>query len=83
VSKEILQPAQWPRPRGYSNGIAARGRQIFVAGQIGWDAQGCINSDSLADQVKQALENICAVLEQAEAGPEHIVRLTWFVTSRD
>ncbi len=83
MSKEILQPAQWPRPRGYSNGIAARGRQIFVAGQIGWDAQGCINSDSLADQVKQALENICAVLEQAEAGPEHIVRLTWFVTSRD
>jgi enamine deaminase RidA (YjgF/YER057c/UK114 family) len=80
---QILQPAQWPRPRGYSNGIAASGRQIYIAGQIGWDAHGRFLSERLADQVRQALENICTVLAQAQAGPEHIVRLTWYVTSRD
>jgi enamine deaminase RidA (YjgF/YER057c/UK114 family) len=79
----ILQPAQWPRPRGYSNGIVASGRQIFIAGQVGWDAQGRFNSQRLADQVRQTLENICTVLAQAQATPEHIVRLTWYVTSRD
>jgi enamine deaminase RidA (YjgF/YER057c/UK114 family) len=79
----ILQPAGWPRPRGYSNGIVVSGRQIFVAGQIGWNARGRFDSERLADQVRQALENICSVLAQAEAGPEHIVRLTWYVTSRD
>jgi len=83
MGPQILQPAQWPRPRGYSNGIVASGRQIFIAGQIGWDAQGRFNSERLADQVRQALENICTVLAQAQAGPEHIVRLTWYVTSRD
>ena len=83
MGPQILQPAEWPRPRGYSNGIAASGRQIFVAGQVGWDAQCRFNSERLADQVRQALENICAVLAQAQAGPEHIVRLTWFLTSRD
>jgi enamine deaminase RidA (YjgF/YER057c/UK114 family) len=82
-SRQILQPAQWPRPRGYSNGIVASGRQIFIAGQVGWDAQGRFNSQRLADQVRQTLENICTVLAQAQAGPEHIVRLTWYVTSRD
>jgi enamine deaminase RidA (YjgF/YER057c/UK114 family) len=81
--RQILQPAEWPRPRGYANGIAVSGRQIFIAGQIGWDAQGRFNSERLADQVRQALENICTVLAQAQAGPEHIVRLTWYVTSRD
>ncbi|HUX74621.1 MAG TPA: RidA family protein [Steroidobacteraceae bacterium] len=79
----ILQPATWPRPRGYSNGIAVSGRQIFVAGQVGWDAQEVFRSERLADQVRQALENICAVLAQAQAGPEHVVRLTWFITSRE
>jgi enamine deaminase RidA (YjgF/YER057c/UK114 family) len=79
----ILKPPSWPRPSGYSNGIAARGRQIFVAGQIGWDAAGHFPSSRLADQVRQALLNICAVLAEAQAGPEHIVRLTWFLTSRD
>jgi len=79
----ILQPAQWPRPRGYSNGIIASGRQIYLSGQIGWDAQGRFASQRLADQVRQTLENICTVLAQAPAGPEHIVRLTWYVTSRD
>ena len=83
LGPQILQPAQWPRPRGYSNGIAASGRQIFIAGQIGWDAQGRFNSERLADQVRQALENICTVLAQAKAGPQHIVRLTWYITSRD
>lgn len=78
----ILQPPGWPAPRGYSNGILARGTQVYVAGQIGWDAQGRFAATTLAGQVKQALENICAVLAQAGAGPAHVVRLTWFVTSR-
>ncbi|HPF26624.1 MAG TPA: RidA family protein [Steroidobacteraceae bacterium] len=79
----FLQPPGWARPRGYSNGIAARGRQIFVSGQIGWDANCQFHSSQLAKQVKQALQNIVAVLAEAEARPEHIVRLTWYVTSRD
>jgi enamine deaminase RidA (YjgF/YER057c/UK114 family) len=83
MDRQILQPEQWPRPRGYSNGIVASGCQIFIAGQVGWDAQGRFNSARLADQVRQALENICAVLARAQAGPEHIVRLTWYVTSRE
>ena len=78
---QILQPPHWPAPRGYSNGIVASGRQIFVAGQVGWDAQGRFTG-SVAAQVKQALENVCAVLAQAGAKAEHVVRLTWFVTSR-
>jgi enamine deaminase RidA (YjgF/YER057c/UK114 family) len=80
---EILKPAGWPRPNGYSNGMVARGRQIFVAGQVGWDASSRFNSARLAEQVKQALQNVCAVLAEAQAGPEHIVRLTWYVTSRE
>lgn len=81
--RQILQPPEWRAPRGYSNGIAvAAGRQIYVAGQIGWMAQGEFQSTRLAAQVKQALENICTVLAQADARAEHIVRLTWYVTSR-
>jgi len=80
---EILQPGGWPRPKGYSNGIAARGQQIFIAGQVGWDTEGRFASARLAGQVKQALENIIAVLAEAQGRPEHIVRLTWYVTSRD
>ncbi|MGH8137345.1 MAG: RidA family protein [Steroidobacteraceae bacterium] len=83
MGSEILKPVHWPRPSGYSNGIAAAGRQIFVAGQVGWDALCRFNSPRLADQVRQALENICTVLAEARAGPEHVVRLTWYVTSRD
>jgi len=83
TEQQTLKPADWPRPSGYSNGIVATGRQIFVAGQVGWDAHGKFNSARLADQVKQALQNIRAVLAEAKAGPEHIVRLTWYVTSRD
>ncbi len=70
-------------PRNGLGPAVASGRQIFIAGQIGWDAQGRFNSERLADQVRQTLENICTVLAQAQAGPEHIVRLTWYVTSRD
>ena len=79
---QILQPPHWPAPSGYSNGIAASGRQIYVAGQVGWDSQGHFTSLSLAGQVKQALENVCTVLAQAGARAENIVRLTWYVTSR-
>jgi len=82
--RQTLQPPGWRAPRGYSNGVAVEGgRQIFVAGQIGWKADGQFASAGLANQVQQALENICAVLAQAAARPEHIVRLTWYVTSRD
>lgn len=80
---EILQPEGWPRPKGYSNGMAATGRTIFVSGQVGWDAQGRFVGNTLASQVGQALTNIVAILEVAGATPQHIVRLTWFVTSRD
>jgi enamine deaminase RidA (YjgF/YER057c/UK114 family) len=80
---QILQPEGWPRPKGYSNGMAARGLQIFVAGQIGWDADCKFPSRRLADQVRQALLNIVAILAVAGASPAHVVRLTWYVTSRD
>jgi enamine deaminase RidA (YjgF/YER057c/UK114 family) len=80
---DILQPQGWPRPKGYSNGMMAQGRQIFVAGQVGWDSEGRFASPNLAGQVKKALENILAVLAEADGKPEHIVRLTWYVTSRD
>jgi enamine deaminase RidA (YjgF/YER057c/UK114 family) len=77
-----LQPPGWPTPRGYSNGIVAAGRQIYLAGQVGWDAHGQFPS-ALAAQVQQALENIRAVLAEAGATPAQVVRLTWYVTSRD
>mgnify|MGYP001436805472 FL=1 len=83
MSREILQPPDWLRPRGYSNGIAAEGRQIFISGQIGWNAEQKFTSDDLAVQVRQALANVVEVLACAGAKPEHLVRLTWFVTSRE
>jgi enamine deaminase RidA (YjgF/YER057c/UK114 family) len=79
----VLQPEGWPRPRGYSNGIEAEGRMVFVAGQIGWDERGVFRSSDFAAQFRQALVNTLAVLKEAGAGPEHIARMTWFVTSRD
>ena len=79
---KVLQPPEWPRPPGYSNGIVAQGQTIFVAGQIGWDASGRI-ADGLTAQVEQALSNILTVLAEAGAGPQHITRLTWFVTDID
>ena len=79
---DILLPPGWPRPRGYSNGVAVRGRQVFVAGMIGWDAQGQFHTDDFAGQVRQALQNIVDVLAEADARPEHIVRMTWYVTDK-
>jgi enamine deaminase RidA (YjgF/YER057c/UK114 family) len=78
-----LQPPGWPRPRGYANGVAATGRQVFVAGQIGWDETGAIVSADFGDQFRQVLVNTLAVLAQAGAGPEHVCRMTWYVTSRE
>ena len=83
MTHRVLQPDGWTRPRGYANGIAAEGRQVFVSGQIGWDGAERIVSDDFAAQARQALANIVAVLATAGAKPEHLVRLTWFVTSRD
>jgi len=79
---EILQPPGWARPRGYSNGIAASGRMVFVSGMIGWDGDGVFHTDDFAGQVRQALLNVVAVLAEAGAGPEHIVRMTWYVTDK-
>ena len=78
----ILQPPGWPRPRGYANGVAAEGRLVVVAGQIGWDETGTIVSDDLVDQLRQTLENTLAVLREDGAGPEHVARMTWYVTDR-
>ena len=79
---DILHPAHWKQPRGYANGMAARGRHIFVGGQIGWNAQQVFEAQDFAGQVRQALENVVAVLQEAGAGPEHIVRLTWYITDK-
>lgn len=79
---EILQPPGWPRPRGYANGIAARGRLVFVSGMIGWNADGQFDSDDFTAQAGQALRNVVEVLREADARPEHIVRMTWYVVDR-
>jgi len=79
---QVLLPPGWPRPRGYANGVAARGRMVFVAGMIGWDAQGVFHTDDLAGQVRQALQNVVEVLAEGGARPEHIVRMTWYVTDK-
>jgi len=78
-----LLPTGWPRPRGYANGVAARGILVSVAGQVGWDARGEIVSDDLVAQVKQALANIVAVLAEGGADARHLVRLTWYLLDRD
>ena len=80
---EPLLPAGWKRPKGYANGIAAGGTLIFVAGQIGWLPEGRFASDDFVQQVKQALLNVRAVLEAGGASPEHLVRMTWFVTDNE
>ena len=79
---KILQPPGWAPPRGYANGVAAGGTSIFVAGQIGWNAEGRFDSDDLVDQVRQALANVRAVLAEAGAEPHHIVRMTWYLTDK-
>ena len=78
----VLLPEGWPRPRGYANGVAARGEMVFVAGMVGWDAQQRFTSDTIAGQARAALENIAAVLATAGAQPGHIVRMTWYVLDR-
>ncbi len=79
---KILQPPTWSRPRGYSNGIAARGTVVFIGGQVGWDAQCRFASDDFTTQARQALANIVAVLAEAGGRPEHIARMTWYVTDK-
>jgi enamine deaminase RidA (YjgF/YER057c/UK114 family) len=79
---QVLLPPGWPRPRGYANGVAATGRMVFVAGMVGWDAESRFVSDTLAGQARQALRNIVDVLAVAGAKPEHIVRMTWYVTDK-
>lgn len=78
----VLQPQGWSRPKGYSNGIAARGEQIFLAGIVGWDVDGRFPAGLVA-QFRQALDNIVTILAEAGAGPQHVVRMTWYITSRD
>ncbi len=82
MNHRVIQPEGWARPKGYANGVSASGRTIFVAGQIGWDAEQRLVGDALVAQAKQALENIVAVLAADGARPEHLVRLTWYVTDR-
>ena len=79
---QTLLPAGWKRPRGYANGVVARGRQIHVSGMIGWDGQEQFHSDDFAAQAAQALRNIVEVLACADAGPHHIVRMTWYVLDK-
>lgn len=78
----LLQPPGWPRPKGYANGVKVRGEQVFVAGMIGWDTEGRFPAADTAGQVRQALHNVRAVLDEAGAKPEHIVRMTWYVTDK-
>jgi enamine deaminase RidA (YjgF/YER057c/UK114 family) len=82
MNKQLLQPAHWARPKGYANGVAATGRQVFVAGMIGWDGQGVFHSDDLVAQVRQALHNVVEVLAEAGARPAHITRMTWYLTDK-
>ena len=79
---QVLLPAGWPRPKGYANGVVTRGRQVYIAGMIGWDAQGVFHSDDFATQARQALQHIVDVLKEAGGRPEHIVRMTWYVTDK-
>ena len=80
VLHRILQPPDWPRPRGYANGILAEGRLVFTGGLVGWNEEG-VFPEGFVPQVRQILLNIIAILKEAGAGPEHLVRLTWYVTS--
>lgn len=83
MTLKFLQPQGWLPPKGYANGIAARGTTVYVGGQIGWNAQQQFESDDFIAQVGQALQNIIDVLRAAGAGPQHMVRMTWYITDRD
>lgn len=78
----ILQPPGWPRPKGYACGVSATGTIVFVSGQIGWDEDGRFAAHDIAGQVRQALRNVVAVLAEAGARPQHVARMTWFVTDK-
>ncbi len=78
----VILPSGWPRPKGYSNGVVASGKMLFIAGMIGWDAQGHFESDDFAVQARQALRNVADVLREAGGKPENIVRMTWYVTDK-
>ena len=82
MSHEVVLPEGWPRPKGYANAVLARGRQLYIAGMIGWDADQRFHSDDFAEQARQALKNVADVLKQAGAKPENIVRMTWYVTDK-
>jgi len=79
---DFLHPPGWARASGYANGVAASGRTICVSGMIGWDGQGVFHTDDFAGQVRQALQNVVAVLAEGGARPEHIVRMTWYVLDK-
>lgn len=83
MHKTVLQPAGWNKPRGYANGIAARGTVVSVAGQVGWNEHGEFETDDFVGQVRQALANVRTVLAEAGGGPEHIVRMNWYMTDRN
>lgn len=80
--KQVLQPADWAKPKGYANGVAAQGRLVFVAGQIGWNGQCQFESDDFIDQVRQTLLNVRAVLAEAGATPAHMTRMTWYLLDK-
>ncbi len=82
MTVEIIHPQGWAPAKGYANGVAAEGRQIFIAGQIGWNEKCEFVSDDFIAQVEQALSNVLAVLKEAGGGPEHLVRLTWYLTDK-
>ena len=82
MTAHVLQPAGWAAPKGYANGVAASGLQVFVAGQIGWNGQCAFESDDLVDQVRLALANVKAVLAEAGAQPQHITRMTWYLVDK-
>ena len=82
MSHKLLQPAGWPRPKGYANGISASGRMIFTAGVVGWDSQESFPDYTLHAQFARALRNVLAILAEDGAGPEHVVRMTVYVTDR-
>ena len=80
---EVLLPPGWPRPKGYANGVSASGRMVFVAGMIGWNGQAQFETDDFVGQCRQALQNIVDTLACAGAGPQHMVRMTWYITDRE
>lgn len=79
---KVLLPEGWAKPKGYANGVTANGRHVFIAGMIGWDGQGVFHTDDFAGQARQALMNVVEVLREAGGKPEHIMRMTWYVTDK-